>query len=341
MKIAILCPTLFTFSGIDRVAELQASKFAQNGNQVTIFTMQGNIEAPKNVKLEIIGMPTNLFIQRIYRLFLPLDFVKTRKWASLLQDFDVIYSHQYPMNWLAYIAKKRYGTEFVYYNHGYPPLKTFQNLFERAYIKTTSVFANWTIKRADKAISVSSYLRQELKKETGMDSAVVYNEIDIKRFHPDIDGASIREKYNIGNSQVILFVGRISPHKGVHLLIRAFDLVQQHFPETKLLIVGKHIIVNYSSRLYRMANKSVIFAQDVADEDLPAYYGACNVFATATMWEGFNLPLLEAISCGKPVVAFNIGPHPEVLKTSVGLLVPAGEIKAMAEAIETLLNNGS
>jgi 1,2-diacylglycerol 3-alpha-glucosyltransferase len=133
-------------------------------------------------------------------------------------------------------------------------------------------------------------------------------------------------------------VGRISPPKGIHLLIEAFNLVKQEIPAAKLVIVGKHSLSGYSKKLKQMSDTSVIFTGDVSDEDLPCYYAACNVYATATLWEGFDLPVAEAQVCGKPVVAFDIGPHPEVVKDKeAGILVPYKNTQALADAISEIL----
>jgi len=338
LRIAILTPSFFTFSGVDRVAERQAKEFAQNGNEVVIFTLKANMEPPLNVEMKIIGMPERFLSQRIYRLMLPLDFIKVRKWVPKLKDFDVIYSHLYPMNWLAYQAKKRYGIRYIYYNYGYAPPSTFSNLIERVYMKAIITMANWTIKKADGAISISQYLQKDLKHETGLDSEVVYCKIDTGRFYPGVDGTAVRSQYNLSGAPMVLFVGRISPHKGIHLLINAFNMVKQQIAQAKLIIIGKHSLKSYSNKLRQMSDASIIFVEDVSDQNLPMYYAACDVYATATLWEGFDLPVAEAQACGKPVVAFDIGPHPEVINIGdEGKLVPVGDTAAMAEAIRSFL----
>jgi 1,2-diacylglycerol 3-alpha-glucosyltransferase len=340
MKIAILSPVFWSFDGISRVVEDQATKLSQQNNTVTIFTLAVNMKPPPNVKLQILGMPRSSLGQRIYRLLFPLDFIRAIKWVPKLKGFEAIYCHQYPMTWLAYLAKRLYGVKYIYYNHGITPPWTFFSFIERAYIRLISPLAIWTIRKADRAISVSQYLQQQLKGETGLDSEVVHNNIDTQRFYKRIDSSAVRDKHQLDNAPVILYVGRISPHKGVHLLIEASALVRQQIPNARLLVVGKHTFPSYSRKLREMADDSVIFAGYIPDEELPYYYAACDVYATATMWEGFNLPLVEAQACGKPVVAFNLGPHPEVVKDKqTGLLVPAGNINALAEAIIKLLNN--
>lgn len=340
MEIAHLTPTFSAFSGIDRVVHSLAAEQKDQGNDVTIFALEADMKPPENVGLKIMAMPRNPTWQRIYRLTMPLDIHKALKWVPRLKGFDIIYSHQYPMNWLAYLAKRFYRVKYVYYNYGIAPSWTFSNFIERTYMRLITFLANWTIKRADGAISISQFLQQRLEKETGLISEVAYPKIDISQFHEGLDGLPVREKYNLGSSPLLVYIGRISPHKGVHLLIEAFNLVRQEIPDAKLLIVGKHTFPGYSKKLKELADDSVIFAGYVSDEELPHYYAACDVYTTATMWEGFNLPLVEAQACGKPVVAFNMGPHPEVVKDGeTGFLVPPGDTSALAKAMIKLLKD--
>ena len=105
MKIAILTPTFSHYSGIDRVVELQAEEYAKKKNQVTVFALQSEIK-PKGFKVEVLGMPKNLFLQRVYRLLFFLDLRKINYAAEKLKDFDLAISHFYPMNLIASSAKK-------------------------------------------------------------------------------------------------------------------------------------------------------------------------------------------------------------------------------------------
>jgi 1,2-diacylglycerol 3-alpha-glucosyltransferase len=166
-----------------------------------------------------IGMPKNQTLERIYRLFLPLDFLKVKKTVDMLNGFDKIICHQYPMTYIANKAKKKYGKKinYIYHNAGVATPSLFSNPIEKIYMHLFTYLTNQTVKEADGAISISRYLADVLKKETGLDSSIEYVKIDKKRFHLGIDGKKIRQKYKIGNSPVCLYVGRISPHKGIHL----------------------------------------------------------------------------------------------------------------------------
>ena len=317
MKIAILTPTLHYFSGIDRVVELQALEYSKEGNSVTVFTLESTLK-PKNFQLEVLGMPKSLLLQRLYRLLFFLDFKKIKNAAEKLQGCDVVISHFYPMNWIAYYAKKKYDLEYTYYNHGIGYSELFGNVFERLYMKLFAFFNKVSLKNVDSAVSISKFMQSELKKEIGLDSKVVYDKIDKKRFRTGIDGGKIRKILKIkGDEKLLLFVGRLSPHKNVHNLLKIFKIVNEKFPNTKLLVIGKQTFPNYFKKLRNIANKNVIFKEFVNDTELPYYYAACDLYVTASLWEGFNLPAAEAQACGKKVVAFDVCSHPEVVKNGI------------------------
>ena len=132
-----------------------------------------------------------------------------------------------------------------------------------------------------------------------------------------------------------MYVGRIAPHKGIHLLLKALSLVKKEIPNAKLIIAGKPTFNNYFKTLKKLSSNDVIFTGFVDDKELPEYFAACNLYVTASLWEGFNLPAAEAQACGKKVVAFDICSHPEVVKN--GVLVKRNDIKGFANAIIKLI----
>lgn len=334
MKIAILTPTFSYYSGIDRVVQLQAEEYAKKRNQVTVFALEADLK-PKGYKLEILGMPKSLFLQRLYRLFFSLDFIKFSKAVNKLKCYDIVISHQYPMNLVASTAKRYFGVKYTYYNHGVGYSKLFATPFEKMYMKLFGYLNKLSLNNADECISISKFMQSELKKETGMDSKIVYNRID-KRFKKGISGKAVRKKLGIKNNEKLLFfIGRLSPHKNIHTLLKIFDIVNEEMPNTKLLIAGKPTFKRYYAELRERAGKNVIFKEFVDDKELPYYYAACDLYVTASLWEGFNLPAAEAQACGKNVVAFDVCSHPEIVKN--GILVKKDDTKAFSDAIIKLL----
>ncbi len=333
MKVAILTPTFSPFSGIDRLVEQEAESHAKKGNKVTIFCLRADMKSDYASVIEL-GMPKSPFFERIYRLFFFFDVFKISKCVKMLKGYDVVISHLYPMNLIAQKAKEKYGLKYVYYNAGvaYPHL--FRSFPQRTYMRLFNYFSNRSIKGADSAISISNFLRSELKRETGIDSVVRYIEIDKKRFEKK-NSQVVRKKFKLGDSPLLLYVGRISPHKGVHVLLQAFGKVRQELDSAKLIIVGKHTFGAYSRELKKLAGPNVIFAGFVPDNDLPLYYAACDVYVTCSLWEGFDIPIVEAEYAGKPSVAFDVGAHREVLRK--GRLVRENDIDAFKDAVVALL----
>ncbi|MBI2101447.1 glycosyltransferase family 4 protein [Candidatus Woesearchaeota archaeon] len=336
MKIAILTPTFSHYSGIDRVVQQQAEEYAKKGHKVAVFALEGGIK-PKNFRLELLGMPKSLFLQRLYRLFFFLDFIKIKKAAKKLKNYDIAISHQYPMNLIASRAKKYYKTKYIYHNHGIGYDYLFGSIFEKLYMKLFGCFTRLSLRNADSAFSVSKFLRNELMGETGIKSKVLYNKIN-PRYKKKLDGSKIRKRLGIKNNEKLLFfIGRLSPHKNVHTLLKIFELVNEEMPSAKLLIIGKPTFRGYFRKLKAMAGRNVIFKESIEDSNLPYCYAACDLYVTASLWEGFNLPIAEAQACGKKVVAFSIGSHPEVVKN--GVLVKEGDIKGFANAAIKILES--
>ena len=223
MKIAILTATLTHHSGIDRVALQQAKKYLKAGDSVTILTFEATMKIP-GAAIEVIGAPQSSLLERMYRLLFFLDVAKVNRYARKLKDFDEIHAYQYPMSLIALRAKKKYGVQFHYLNHGIAPAHTFETITEKVYIRIITKFTNCVIKKADHVQSISNYLADILRSETGVESTVtkeLFN-IDTARFNRELDNKKIRNQYNIGNHPLVVYVGRVSPHKGIHLLYQNY-----------------------------------------------------------------------------------------------------------------------
>jgi len=329
-KIAILVPNFIEADGGARVAKSQAEELVLQGNYVAVFAFAADMK-PAGADLFILGMPRSLFWQRIYRLAFPLDIIKTMKWLSRLKGFDEVIVHLYPLTWLGFLVRMLYRVKYTFWYHGIMDPRFFPHLHERIYIKSQIFLTKLTVANADRAVAVSKYIQEELKKYTGLDSEVVYNKVDRGKFHPGIDGGKVRKKYHLEGSPVLLFVGALRPVKGVHFLIQAFNLLKKELLNAKLIIVGKPDYGYYFHQLKGMSDDSVIFIDFVPHDYLPFYYAACDLYVTCSMWESYNIPLVEAQLCGKSAVAFDIGPHREVISKK-GVLVEAGNIEKFGTA---------
>lgn len=336
-KIAILTPTFNYYSGVDRVAQDRADYFIKKGHKVTVFAFEAEIK-PKGYNIIKLGMPKGSFSERIFRLF--FSFYPNNKYVEKLKDYDSIISFLYPMDVLAVKAKKKFNKRYIAWVSGIAPG---ENVIEKIYMNIHRYFYIKHLRYADEIICVSNYVKNRLIEKSGIEPEkfrVVYNEIDKKRFNKNVYQKyknkinQIIDQYKLKDKITFLYVGRLATSKRISLLIKAFNRVKKDYPNSKLIIVGKPTFIRYIKYfkgLVKMADEDVIFTGFVKDEDLPAYYAVCDVFVTASHDEGFNLPAAEAQACDKPVIAFDIGSHPEIVKK--GELIPEGDYEGLVNAM--------
>ena len=158
----------------------------------------------------------------------------------------------------------------------------------------------------------------------------------------DID-IKVLQKYGI-NSNFILSVGTIEPRKNFKTLIRAFDLLKKKykFKNLKLVIAGK--TGWKSEETFDIYNNSknrenIIFTGEICDYDLVQLYNMASIFVYPSIFEGFGFPVLEAMSCGLPVIASNTSSIPEVLQHPDLLFNPFDEKEICIKMDEILLND--
>lgn len=171
--------------------------------------------------------------------------------------------------------------------------------------------------------------------------------VDEKTFHPGSGGDVVRERLGLSDRPVVVCVSRLVPRKGQDTLIEAMPQILAQVPEAVLLIVGGG---PYEKDLRTLAQRtgvasSVRFTGSVPWEELPAHYGAGDVFAMPCRTrrggldvEGLGIVYLEASATGLPVVAGDSGGAPDaVLDGETGWVVRGGSADEAAERIVTLL----
>jgi len=148
------------------------------------------------------------------------------------------------------------------------------------------------------------------------------------------------------NDRFILFTGSIDMRKNIETAIDALSIYHQDKKDdrVKLVLAGKtDMMTKYTKLLQEHVKKrnlenSVIFTGYIDEKELIALYWAASALIFPSLYEGFGVPLLEAMSAGLPVIASDISSIPELVKDA-GLLVKPQDTQGFAEAIDTLLNN--
>ncbi|NUR01524.1 MAG: glycosyltransferase family 4 protein [Streptomyces sp.] len=173
--------------------------------------------------------------------------------------------------------------------------------------------------------------------------------VDEKTFHPESGGAAVRARLGLTDRPVVVCVSRLVPRKGQDTLILAMPRILAAEPDAVLLIVGGG---PYGKDLQQLAHEtgvadSVRFTGPVPWPDLPAHYGAGDVFAMPCRTrrggldvEGLGIVYLEASATGLPVVAGNSGGAPDaVLDGETGWVVRGGSPEETADRITVLLGD--
>lgn len=200
-------------------------------------------------------------------------------------------------------------------------------------------FEKRAVARSKNIFVVSKYWHDALKREYAKESVIAYNGLDSSDFEPLPERKS--------TVATVLFVGGLEPRKGLDDLVRAMKLVETRVRHARLIVVAKagfrgtdHWRAYESlARSLGLANK-IDFRESVDQETLLGLYSDCDVLALPSRNEGWGLVLMEAMACGKPVVATRVGGIPELVDNGTeGILVEAGDVKGLAESITNLLND--
>lgn len=203
------------------------------------------------------------------------------------------------------------------------------------------LIGRWPFALADRIIAVSEWVKGDISKyRINPDKIVpVHNGINVRDFHPS-EARGVREKYSIGDSPMLLFVGRMITQKGLPYLLDAMPAVLEKHPDAKLFLVGRgNALPGLRKKVTAMGlEKSVIFSGYLSEEQLKETYGTCDLFVLPSVWEVLPIAILEAMSSGKPVVCTTAGGNRELVRDGVnGYVVPMRSPEALADRINALL----
>ena len=194
-------------------------------------------------------------------------------------------------------------------------MHTMKDKYTRMQNITKNILLKNTIRNADKLICVSEFSKNELIKyypDAEKRSVVIYEGIEIPnlKIDQDIEGNILKEFGLSGEgTRYILYVGTIAPHKNIKRLISAFGRINHLIPEYKLVIAGKKgwMYSDVFEEVEKLSlSKRVVFT-DFADETkLEVLYSNAEIFVSASLYEGFGFPPLEAMIRKIPVLVSDI-----------------------------------
>ncbi len=262
--------------------------------------------------------------------------------AKAVHPFDVVYLHNEP-NLLLFLDK-RPGQRIVLHMHNdHLSMRLFRPFYRRALAKV------------DKVLCVSDYIRRQAVAhfpEYAERFQVVFNSTDPAVFKPYGDEAKSQLEGIVRinpDKRYLLYVGRLTPVKGVHVLIEAFREIHRKIPETRLIITGSSFFggaakTAYEQQLVELAkpvSDAIEFTGYLPHDKLKYLYSAVDMVVFPPIWqEPFGLVMLEAMASGTCLVSSAVGGIPEVLEDQKnGILVEPNNADALAKAVVSALAN--
>jgi len=253
---------------------------------------------------------------------------------------------------LALHIKRKYKIPFVFqysFPKGVYKVQKPENYYSYYFGKLESCIAKHILHRADLIFPISKWMKEELVKQGIPDSKMMPLPLGVnpELFSQNEDGMKIREKYDLNDEQVILYIGTMDKLRQLDIIIRAFSKVRGHRENVKLLMVGDG---NDKLNLEDLASKlglqdDVIFTGQVPYFDVPDYIAAadiclCPVPPLYIYKVSSPTKLFEYMVMAKPVVANKeIPEQKEVIKESGGGILAKFEEESFAEGIIKLLDN--
>jgi glycosyltransferase involved in cell wall biosynthesis len=236
------------------------------------------------------------------------------------------------------------GIVVFYYHNVTPPELWGSNVGRHQLMR--GIQGSAMVHYADLCIVDSPFSKQDLVERTGYAPDLIHVlplAVDTARFSPGAADPELIRRYGLQGHQVLLFVGRMAGNKRIDLLIEVLARVRSQIPNVKLLLVGDdrsnpafpQIVSEARSRAVDLGVAEHVIWTGLAD-DLVSHYRLANVYVTASLHEGFAVPLIEAMACGLPVVATQAGAMPWVVGDA-GYLCHPGAVDDLAGKVLALL----
>ena len=200
--------------------------------------------------------------------------------------------------------------------------------------------------QADLIITVSQFAKDQLIDAFKLDpNKVVFAYNGVNESYKPVSEAQktyLRQQNGVDKSPLLLHVGSLIPRKNLPFLMKIFQQVLQQFPTAKLWLVGQGPQFTALKNLGESLGiaSAVHFAGHLSENDKLHAYQMADLLVSSSLMEGFGLAVVEAMACGLPVVAGQVGALPEVIHhQKTGLLVPPNDHDSFVDAICQILQN--
>lgn len=340
-----LCVVTHTFlphvGGIERVVYEQCKRLKQRQFEPTVLTHHNYTEK----KYIIDGIKVQCYdsINIGFRLGIPYAIPHLSSLGIFLEmiktsDLIHVHGHPYLSSFLAAKIAKRYSKPLVVTQHN--TFIEYNNFWDTAEKLNDMAIGKQVLKEANKIVVVSNATKNYIL-SLGAEPErieVIHNGVDLDRFKP-LSGVKegMRKRLDISKDAfVLLTVRRLVYKNGIDTLLESAEIAVKKNPKLVFVVVGKG--PDFKEVKEKIANSGMQrqfrVTGFVSDEDLPFYYNLSDLFVLPSKsGEGLPLVALEAMACGLPVIATNVGGISEVMSGDYGKLVPPNSPEALAEAL--------
>lgn len=201
--------------------------------------------------------------------------------------------------------------------------------FSKNYVRWRQKLIPMLAKKAQGIITVSEFSRGIIREHIDISPdkvKAIHNGVNRKHFYPTSSKAIARIKNKLGlQSNYILTLGSLDPRKNLKGILQAWTLLRQEHPSFDYQLVvagGKGKNFSEEFELDDFNEDNIKYLGYVDDEDLAPLYSGASLFVYPSLFEGFGLPVLEAMSCGTPVVTSNTGALKEISEGAAELVDP-------------------
>ena len=340
-----------------------AKALSSLGYEVDVFTRRDDDQLPEIVQWEQgirvfyvpAGPPRYIRKEDLYPFMQEFTEYMIRFCRHQRKAYDLVHANFWMSGLVAAEMKRRLGIPFVITFHALGRVRRLHQQHADGFPDVRFTVEDRLVAEADRLIAEAPQDAGDLIRLYGAEPsriAIVPCGFDPEELWP-LDKTSARTAIGLSAKEgMILHVGRMVPRKGVETVIRAYArFLAEHHAPNKLLVVGGESdqpdpeLTPEIGRLQRLAaelgvDDRVCFVGRRGRSQLKYYYSAADVFVTTPWYEPFGITPLEAMACGTPVVAANVGG----LKFSIrdgetGYLVPPGDPEALAERFRLLYSS--
>ncbi|MGB9623068.1 MAG: glycosyltransferase family 4 protein, partial [Candidatus Bathyarchaeia archaeon] len=240
------------------------------------------------------------------------------------------------------------------YMYHYPFISTYARLRWEIDALLRIQLARLLMPRAKLLTSVSKFQKKMLCRHVPniCDRVIKVPNFVNTEFYKPTYSKSLREKLGDGAEVVAGFVGRLTPHKGLHVLLYSLSKMDKRLlKKLKLIVIGPRapgFHAQYAKDLYAIYIYSIVsreelssvvrFIGQVDESEMPKYLSAIDILIHPSFVEAFGLVLIEAMAVGTPVVAFDIPPMNEIVTSDIGFLVKP-HIYELTKTLEYIVEN--